>query len=318
MKQKNVIIGKLTKIYGYSLFEMLLVIAIFGIVAVMVNNLIKQHEQEVKIKKTVLQIEQFFLSANAYRVVKGFWPTDDTAEYFEDNYMPRGVLQGPWGNKYIYYPQPVAGKDEKRFRVETKVPNNELAKAISIKLPNAKVLEDRVTVAAEISLPFDYNSATSAVNLMQIGNIKIGSTDSIADQFRFDNQGIGEIKINDIQCPSPLKPQIVILPSDYRMLKGSKMSDFYLKAAPEIASIGIKEAGCTGSPSSQCNFTYAYQAWLCLAENGEQEHVVDGKCNSTFPVGPLSGVYRGMKDGRILFSNGGVYLNYLVFCVPPS
>lgn len=291
---------------GYSLIEMLLVIAISGVVAMMIINSLQQREQEIKVRKTVLQIEQIFLSANAYHIVKGYWPTNKTEE-FESDYVPKGVLSGPWGNTYVYNPQLIDGT-EKRFRVETKVTNYMLAKQVSIMLPNAKVLGDSVTVAAEIPLSFDRGEATvSGMNLMAVRNIQISHTNDFSNRFRFDNQGVSNVQIDNVACGTMQKPMVIVMPGNYRMLKGSQFSDFYLRAAPDIASIGVKNID--GDPYG---FNYYYQAWVC-----SDTHQIDQNCDSPAKIGPLSGLYKG-GDSRVLFSNGGVNLNYLVFCVPNS
>lgn len=250
---------------GFSLIEMLLVIAVIGVISTLAINFSQQQKQELKVKKASLQIQQIFIAAKVYRSKNGIWPKLSDQDDFEKNYLPQNIAQGnPWGMKYIYAAKPSEDMPY-RFQVSTMTNDKNTALQISHKLPNAIIdnVDNRV-VKAEIARPIKYADN----GLVHVGNITINPYRLLwYPGIIFNAQGYAAISIPSVTCPGTQKAQIMLLPTFFGMsLLGHAHSLFpgqqfmLTTSTPEIDTIGATSIQCD---EKNCNFGYNYTANMC-------------------------------------------------------
>jgi prepilin-type N-terminal cleavage/methylation domain-containing protein len=167
---------KPTRQRGFSLLEVLLVMALLSAVLVAGINLHWQRSLQHKIDKASLQIQQWLQAGLAYYADKGHWPTTQSTDF--GDYLPVGSHLNPWGNPY----QITQNKDAHLFTVTTQVPffhgdefssaRNAIAQRVSDELPNATVVQllgGPPEVKAQVTQPGE--SAKSAIQVISISNV---------------------------------------------------------------------------------------------------------------------------------------------------
>lgn len=314
--------SKVAKHGGFSLIEILLVIAIIGVISILTINLLQQQEQQIKVRKAALQMQQIFIAANTYYSKEGRWPQPEDTKFI-DEYLPQGILnQNPWGHQYSYVPFLVDG-EWRRFRITTAVVNKEIAARISNMLPNAE--SNDTTVIAEISLPVQY-ATTSSLDLVKVGNFNVSDTEG--KSWNFNDNGEVELHDNEIICVvGRTTAEMVILPNSFKMYKGGIYDDassYYITPSPEIKALGISSKQCDSvhgrENAYQCSLIYDYLASICQPWDTwiysciNNYECTDRCDNRHYPLSGVTEYYiRDVSEGRVL-SGGGVNLNYLVFC----
>jgi type II secretory pathway pseudopilin PulG len=99
---------------GVSLVEMLLVLTIISAVIYMAIGYYQQKARQMRIDRTVLQMQQILNAGLSYYVANSRWPvsngvsqdmTNNTSALQTDNYLPNGIqINSPWsGNPYFIY-----------------------------------------------------------------------------------------------------------------------------------------------------------------------------------------------------------------------
>ncbi len=147
---------------GFSLLEMLLVIAVLAVISIAGISYLRDKALNLKIDKTALQIQQWLEASLAYQLDNGKPPKTvgdllpaDCSNPSGTYYMPCGSQFSPWynntaaGEYVLYNPQ-----DEKRLTVKLTLPDNvadghaaEVAKRIAGKLPIADVSGTTMTAS---------------------------------------------------------------------------------------------------------------------------------------------------------------------------
>lgn len=328
---------------GFSLIEVLLVIAIIGVISVLSINTLQVEEQQVKARKIAAQIQQIFSAANAYYSKYDKWPDKDDAaadQEFRRNYFtwdifnPACSVQADQEVCYKYNTLQDAGtKNQLRFQVIAEVTTGNKAKQVANMLPYALDFGDAGGghVEAEIAVPTQLDSISSSYYLRRFikkGDVTINDSDSRAPKFSQDD-GIAAVSINNLSCVSKVASGLVmlVLPRWYQMgklnapvpeaLSPSGEKIFANVPTPQIKTIGIEQNGinCT---TDTCNFIYDFQGVLLdklwLYDSGVVIPTMG------FPR-PLSGyhsfeifyVYPEFSSGGT-WRDGNVSLDYLVFC----
>lgn len=143
-----------TNIKGFTLIEILFVIAILSVLASLGLSVLQQRAQQLKVERTALQMQQILQAGMSYKSDKSAWPTSITQTDFVP-YLPVNSSSNPWGYAYS------CGKAANRevFQVKVQVPgsasNTKIADQIVALLPNAEkdVTTDptKVYVLTEVS-----------------------------------------------------------------------------------------------------------------------------------------------------------------------
>ena len=98
---------------GFTLFEILVVITIIGLLAALVGPRLFGHVSSAKQKTAKAQIELFGTALDAYRLDVGTYPTTEEglkalrekasgADGWKGPYLPKEIPTDPWGNAYVY------------------------------------------------------------------------------------------------------------------------------------------------------------------------------------------------------------------------
>lgn len=188
---------------GFTIIELLLVIALIAAMSVSGIALFQQRTTQLKIEKTALQIQQWLQAAMSYYVDNGAWPTDvsqllqDANNSTKAYYLPLSVANNPWG--YAYSIQPI--QNNRLIEVTVNVPvfnaGNLLAYAqrIAARLPNATATGTATTalVSADANVPGSAIHTNNGNSISIIGIYKI--TVPV-------KQGYEVPKPTEQQCPS--------------------------------------------------------------------------------------------------------------------
>ncbi len=213
-----------TKLRGFSLLEMLLVMVIVGMILMMGINYLRQRTIAIRIDKATLQMQQILNASLAYYVANGEWPyslgclqgkADIDECKGEVKYLP-DPFPNPWGNAYRVAAPPDVNKGGVLYAftlIESETANTD-ATIIAGRLPLAYVFLDAKDeeppapgscldrpychVIASVNLPGqDLNNAT-AVNFA--GLYKHGGCVPVPRCPLSPNTG------------KPLTPQIIVAP----------------------------------------------------------------------------------------------------------
>ncbi len=101
---------------GFTLIEILVVIAVLGMLASLVAPMVFGHVSDAKVSAARSQIEIFGLALDAYRLDNDQYPStaqglgglvqlpsgDPPARRWRGPYLKKGVPVDPWGRPYLY------------------------------------------------------------------------------------------------------------------------------------------------------------------------------------------------------------------------
>jgi len=93
-------------IKGFSLLELLLVMAIMSSILVAIIGYTTQRSDEMRRDRTVMQMQQILNAGLAYYVNMGAWP-DGVTDLQTGNYLPSGTINNSWGQGYAVEPPAV-------------------------------------------------------------------------------------------------------------------------------------------------------------------------------------------------------------------
>ena len=167
--------------HGFSLLELMCVIAVLAALSVVGVSAYRGHMQRQRLSHTALQIQQLMQAAMAYHVDEGKWPTAIDTPAFK-SYMPQGrVPTNAWGYAYqLAYPNHI------RLGVRTVLPTESLAKQLAAQLPNARVTAHDVLwqVQAEMTVPGQssaFNSGLRVLRFAQLSGLHDGDERQVRD-----------------------------------------------------------------------------------------------------------------------------------------
>jgi prepilin-type N-terminal cleavage/methylation domain-containing protein len=207
------------KHHGFTLLELLFVIAIISILSSVGVGLLRTQVQQSKIDKTVLQIKQLMQAGMTYYLANNCWPSqtspnpdanckDPNLDFQQfipispDKKNPKNITNA-WGYPYKWA---ATGTSNTLFEVNIYAPTPTLAQRIATELPNAttgdKVIPPdpwcQITcVKAQTTIPKN-TQQPGAISLLAAGKLtfNFGSNSS-------DRTSVGKITLNTkITCPS--------------------------------------------------------------------------------------------------------------------
>jgi prepilin-type N-terminal cleavage/methylation domain-containing protein len=151
---------------GVTLIELILVIAVIGVLSTAGILFYQQRMQNQKIEKTVSQMEQWMQAGMAYYVRNKAWPNN--AEELMPDYLPNGSnSSNPWCNTgTCYRVAPVGGfPDSSAFAVTATIQAAQgIADAIAVRLPyGVRQGEGELhSVTATVNIPLSQSKKNDA------------------------------------------------------------------------------------------------------------------------------------------------------------
>jgi general secretion pathway protein G len=89
---------------GFTIVELLVVMAILALIVGLVMPSILKHQDEAKKKAAKIQIGLLESALKYYRYDKGSYPTtEDGLEAIASQLEKKKVPKDPWGNRYVYF-----------------------------------------------------------------------------------------------------------------------------------------------------------------------------------------------------------------------
>jgi prepilin-type N-terminal cleavage/methylation domain-containing protein len=170
---------------GFTLIELLFVIAIIGVLASFGVSMAVKRTENLKIKKTALEIQQLLQAAMSYNVDhKGDWPDSEQKHTCTNKlkhsdpfyaYIPavNPIKNNPWG--YGPYCWKVPPNKTGVFYVYTDTPTKEIAQRIAALLPDSQVIKRAGTEAfrVKVGITVPAQSLSGLVLLASVGHISM-------------------------------------------------------------------------------------------------------------------------------------------------
>lgn len=139
---------------AFTIIELLLVIAIIGVMASLGVTLYEKGLQKRKIEQTALQLKQLVQASMTYYAYNDKWPHENTEQQdyckttptdpFCSSYIPLYKRQDPWGGRYYWKKDPKGNL----FDIYTDSYRSSIAQRIRAKLPNATVTAAKQVLVA--------------------------------------------------------------------------------------------------------------------------------------------------------------------------
>ena len=230
---------------GYTLIELLLVIAILSVMSSLAVLSYRNNADDNRMDQTALEMQQVLEAAIAYNVATNHWPNKnaetpdchppDTNDPFIINFLPNANYTSNYGNAFCWSAKDPADAASSLFWVALKMPfsdkarNLQFATHIAAHLPNATVLTDpkegntlctntseNCYVRAEVALPMAENSHAQIIGLGYCDptkpNPQLGSTNDITC---IHNSPADHYTIN-FTCPTGENGQVYLVPNFYK------------------------------------------------------------------------------------------------------
>lgn len=200
---------------GFTLIEILFVIAILSVIASLGISVLQQRAQQLKVERTALQMQQILQAGMAFKAdsSKSEWPVcGDPDSDFSKKYLPTGLTGNPWGYPYECY----KNGDKTTFIVKVKVPNDKIVDQIKALLPNAGAIAPPTTpptVFTEVS-GTGGGTTTEKTVFRDVGYLEISNA-----EFGTVAPNIGVYTkltpiVFDTVCPSNMEGHLLFLPKD--------------------------------------------------------------------------------------------------------
>lgn len=217
MKKYRLSIAQTTP--GFSLLELLFVVAILATVATFGLSIYRQRTVNVKITRAAAEIQQILQAGSAFYADNREWPVgqSQTGEEFEKNYLPFGkTRKSPWDENYAYKPLSETGdvKKARLFQVETLVPTENAASQMAAQLPNAEIEKsDGVyKVKSQVAVPGQDKAVGGSYMIVEIGEIGNGKpgTDQRSRYLNAPIDGYNRSRRVDFDCPGDMEKGLFV------------------------------------------------------------------------------------------------------------
>jgi len=172
---------------GYTLLELMLVIALMAVIAMAGLATLQSRTQTIKIDKAAIEMQHWLEAGMGYFVDKQEWPSS-ISEIVSKGYMPDGSSgpdgpngnnKNPWG-----YPYQIKTIGRNLFAVSTVTPQFKaknkksnhmaIAKRVASRLPNAyaSLIAEEPTVVATVTVPGQVRNASTVISVATVESNK--------------------------------------------------------------------------------------------------------------------------------------------------
>jgi prepilin-type N-terminal cleavage/methylation domain-containing protein len=290
---------------GFTLIEILFVIAILGVIAALGMSLTTQRTQKFKVEKAALQLQQMLQAGMTfYSDNKNTWPNDCTAsstsidccdEISANKFCPylpqwvKGTASGaypvnPWGNRF-YWQKVAASATVSNFQVSIVTPSAVVAQQLAALLPNAKVTGS--TISTMVSPPSSGGGGSSTI--VGFGTFPDSSKPPYGPN---DFDGQGNLKTSpsvSVSCPSNTTASLMAYPVVAQVGTGPARAQvlFNLSLQPKCDPPGS---------SSVCTIFASFQS-----------------LNRDYSLHPAV-----IAEGASVLIDGKLVIGYIAFCMSNS
>lgn len=237
---------------GFTLIEMLLVIAVLAVLISIGIMTYRDHAISTRINKASLQIQSTLEAAMAFNVDHSKWPTanaglptcepaDPANNQFIKDYMPNSQIKSVYGTNICWSAVSSSnGQESRLFWVALQVANNNanVARRLAAQLPNAVVTaEPQVQevqacstdqpcfVRAEIPVPGQTSNTSKGLSLAAQGTCQTGRTINSGTGVCSDisrNHDEQKYQVSFKACPANESPHIMPSPNYLYIPPGSQ------------------------------------------------------------------------------------------------
>jgi prepilin-type N-terminal cleavage/methylation domain-containing protein len=168
------------KTKGFSLIEVLLVLAIMATVIVSILGYTTQKSSEMRYERTIMQMEHFLNAGLSYYVSFGEWPTLTDLQGTQGNFLPKGIINNAWGLKFSVGTNTTGINPGSQFSVCTSIRGKEVFTAATIiagRLPIASAIDGGTVInGGTVSCPTtgtETACTTSSVTCTVVSSVNI-------------------------------------------------------------------------------------------------------------------------------------------------
>lgn len=218
---------RMVRVVGFTLFEMLLVMAIISMFIVMGLNYFQQRTLNLRLDKTAVQMQQILNAGLSYYVSNGFWPADlaclkgTTSERCRVAYLPASVQSNLISNQdYVVY----TGTNPNLLFVSTNVYRSDLdpntiqayAALIASKLPLACTTADQRS-DCRAPIPACKSTVCNVVSSINVPGENLSNINAV----RFASLYHAGACVPEPYCPPNTTAQIMVAPSSVAGVGGT-------------------------------------------------------------------------------------------------
>lgn len=241
---------------GFTLIEMLLVLAIIAMLIYLGMGYYQQHLISSRIDKASLQMQQILNAGLAYYLANGEWPSDLSAlQNPSAPYLPSKIVSPVVSGQYYVFTNP---KSPSLLSVSLQIPaannSNAVAQSISGKLPLSYTTKSDPTTGT----PSQVNNCDAGKNCYVVGQVNIPGqnlNNAMAVNFVGEYRNGGCVPVPNCPALSPngqaMTPQVFVVPASVSGFdKNSTSKILPIESFTAYATGPTKTAG-TNPPACQ-------------------------------------------------------------------
>lgn len=306
------------KAKGFSLLEVLLVLAIMATIMVSILGYTTHKSDEMRRDKTVAQVEQILSAGLSYYINMGSWPT--TLAELQPNFLPSGTIVNAWGQAPSVGAPPVSSTNPGAlFYVCTTITGQQAftaATTIAGRLPIASVIDGAVASCPPTASTTACTATSTSCTVQSSVNIP-GQNLNNARSINFAGLYHNGACVAAPVCPGKMKPSIVVTPVAVSGLNDDNSLNVYPISSFAAYAIGtdststsppgtlpLKCNGNAGDSGDACPASASTQYWRVCLRIYTQKGLVNGVDNKTWGLnaGVILALTRCMPENESDFS----------------
>jgi prepilin-type N-terminal cleavage/methylation domain-containing protein len=210
----NMLKRQAKKNQGFTLIEMLLVLAVMATIFVMLLGYVNQRAEEIRRDRVTIQLQQILNAGLAFYVNNGYWPVNtakdcslpaspgDLSILVAGGYLA-SAIKNPFNQGFTLSCNATTGN----FTVTTQLPTSAEAQIVAGRLPIAQVPAGTTQVATTVNIPGQNLNNARAVNFA--GVYHTGAC------------------VPAPKCPLGMSPQIIVVPTSISGVNDPGSSSVY-------------------------------------------------------------------------------------------
>lgn len=287
-----------SKLLGFTLIELLFVIAISSILVSLGIVMMQQRNQQAKVEKTALQMQQLMLAGLAYYVDNNCWPETGTClatTPLFDKYIPINGRTNPWGSSYAFSIQTANA-----FQVQVNTPTMAIAQRVAGMLPKAGTATCPVPSGG--TSPCVYAQTTVSISGGASPSIYVAAVGAV-------NSYGAPVKVTFPHCQLGYNPSIKFSLRDYTYANIPKTGVGREDTYPEPVSLAL----CAKKSESDDSYTVKIDP---SSFSYRSVHALHGfsNCPPFTPIGSATVFFQWEKDSAITQMFANYTINYTVYC----